>query len=324
LHQKKRVKEARIAADQLWQMAQENQVMLHWQGMGDWGKAGDTETTAMALKALFALNPSDARMGKIVRWLALNREGNRWVSTRDTAFALFALTDYLKHSQELQPDYQASVTLNGKQLLNRRFTRADIFAPEVEIRVPARSLKQGDNLLAIGKEGAGRLYYTVILTQFVSQGEIKSLVTGAGITVRREYYSMVSAKDPRTGIITTTPSPNSTTEFRSGESILVRLKIYSPKEYSYVVAEDPIPAGCEITERGGLEPWEWDRWWSDMDARDEKMAVFFRNLPAGNSIVEYHLRPQIPGDFHVMPTQVYSMYNPDLHGSGEETRIILR
>jgi len=319
-----RTTEAGVAAERLWQRGQETQALAWWKGRPGWGRGGDTETTGLALKALLAVNPNDRRLFKVVRWLVLNREGDGWVSTRDTAFILFALTDFLKHSQELTPDYEARLSLNGKTLLERRFTRVDLFAPEVEVKAGGRSLVRGDNLLDITKNGAGNLYYTLILRQFVGQGDLPEIITGAGITIARSYYRMVSARDPRTGVITTSPSPHAVADFRSGESILVRLKIASANQCEYVVVEDPLPAGCEVTERGELEPWEWDRWWSDLTVRDEKVAIFARRLPAGVSTIEYYLRPQIPGDYHVMPTQVYAMYNPDLRGSGAEARVRLR
>ena len=316
--------EAQVAAERLWRRAQETQALAWWKGRAEWGRGGNTETTALALQSLLAVEPGDPRLYKAVRWLVLNREGNHWVSTRDTAFVLFALTDFLKASRELQPDYRAEVSLNGKPLLTRRFTRDDLFAPEVEVRVSGRSLRRGVNTLRLSKAGPGSLYYTAVLRQFVGQEEIPELITGAGISVRRSYYRMISTRDRRTGAFSTVPAPDPTTAFRSGESILVRLTITSPRHYDYVVVEDPLPAGCEVAERGDLEPWEWDRWWSDMDVRDEKVAVFARRLPAGASTIEYHLRPQIPGDYHVMPTQVYAMYNPDLRGAGAETRVRLR
>ena len=319
-----RTADAKVAADRLWQRANETQALAWWKGRQEWDRAGDTETTGLALKALLALNPNDPRIMKIVRWLVLNRQGNCWVSTRDTAFVLFALTDFLKRSQELQPDYEAQVTLNGKTILSRHFTRDDLFAPEVEVKVSGGALHRGTNTVQFTKEGTGNLYYTLTLRQFVGQGDLPEVITGAGITVQRSYYRVVSQRDPRTGVIVTSPSPDPVTDFRSGEPILARLKITSDKAYDYVIVEDPLPAGCEVSEQGDLEPWEWNRWWSDMDIRDEKVAVFARRLPAGVSTIEYHLRPQIPGDYHVMPTEVYSMYNPMVRGSGAEARVRLR
>jgi hypothetical protein len=315
---------ARAAAGQLWRQGQETQALLSWRGGNDWGRADTTETTALAFQALAELFPDDPRLFKVVRWLVLNREGNHWVSTRDTAFIVYALTDFLQRSQELKPDYEAAVALNGKPILTRRFAQTDLFSPEVEIEVSGSSLRQGDNLLSIDKQGAGNLYYTLMLRQFVGQEDMTKLITGAGISIDRQYYRMATERGLRGGAITTAPAPRPTTDFRSGEAILARLTITSPRQYDYVVVEDPLPAGCEAVEQGDLFPWEWDRWYSDMEVRDEKVAVFARRLPAGKSTIEYHLRPQIPGQYHVMPTEVYSMYNPELRGSGAEARVSVR
>jgi len=321
---RERAGEARVAARRLWGLAEETRSGVSWRGMEGWGRGGAIETTALAFQALLAINAEDPRLPKVARSLALSREGNHWASTRDTAFVLYALTDYLKRSRELRPDYEATVSLNGKPLLARRFTQADLFAPEVEVKVARGALRVGDNLLQLDKKGTGSLYYTLTLRQFVGQEDIAKLITGAGISVDRQYYRLSATRNPRTGVISISPGPRPTTALRSGESVLVKLTITTPREHDYVVIEDPLPAGCEVAEQGKLEPWEWDRWWSDMDVRDEKVAIFARRLPAGTSTIEYHLRPQIPGDYHVMPTEVYAMYNPGLRGSGAETRVTLR
>jgi hypothetical protein len=178
--------------------------------------------------------------------------------------------------------------------------------------------------LAIARQGRGNLYYTLILRQFVGGEDMTELVTRAGISVTRQYYRMQSERNPRTGEFTTAPAQRPDVEFKPGEAVLVRLTIRAPRQYEYVIVEDPIPAGCEVAEEPEAVVSEWDKWWSDMDVRDQKVAVFARRLPEGASTIEYHLRPQIPGDYHVMPTAVYSMYNPDLRGSGAEARVRLR
>jgi len=314
---------ARVSAERLWRRAHKTQAFVWWPGSGDYGRGGDIETTALAFQSLYALAGDDPRLLKAVRWLVLNRQGSCWVSTRDTAFAVLALTDFVKQSEELRPDFQTTVSLDGKVILSRRFTREDLFAPEVEIRASGGALGRGDHVLQVRKEGAGNLYYTAILKQAVFQEDIPRIITSAGISVERSYYRLVSQRDPTTGAIVTRPAPAPTTEFRSGEPTLVRLTIRAPREHEFIIIEDPLPAGCEVSERGDLEQWEWSYWYSDMEVRDEKVAFFARHLPL-KSVIEYHLRPQIPGDYHVMPTQVYSMYNPELRGSAAETRVRLR
>jgi hypothetical protein len=318
-----RLREARAVANQLENRATKTQALVWWEGAGAWDRGGAVETTALVFRSLYSLDPHDQRLMRVVRWLVQSRQGNCWVSTRDTAFAVLALTDFVKQTEELKPDFQATVSLDGTVLLRRHFSRDDLFTPEVEIRTPATAVGSGDHALRINKQGVGNLYYTAVLKQTVFQEDLPRVITGAGISVERAYHRLVRQRNPATGAITTLPEPTPTTEFRAGEPILVRLTIRAPAERDYVIVEDPLPAGCEVVERGDLEPWEWSYWYSDMEVRDEKVAFFARRLP-GNCTLEYHLRPQIPGDYHVMPTEVYSMYNPDVRGSGAETRVRLR
>jgi alpha-2-macroglobulin len=318
-----RTREAKVIANHLWEKAERGD-LIYWRGQGqDWWDNGNIEITTWAFKSLVALDANDSRLPKVARWLVLNRQGNHWYSTRDTAFALYALTDYLKHTQELNPDFEAQVTLNGKTR-SRHFGKENLFDPEVEWVFKGGELKGGDNLLEIAKPGAGSLYYTLSFTQYVGKDEMNKLVTGSGISVERNYYRLINEKDPRTGVITTSPSPNPVRDFPAGESILVRLEIRAPKEFAYFVIEDPLPAGCEGIDQGRLDLWDWNYWFSDREMRDEKAVFFARKIPAGVSTIEYYLRPQIPGDYHVMPTQAYAMYNPDLRGSGEEDRVKIK
>ena len=70
--------------------------------------------TSLSLKALSQINPGSDLLPKAARWLVKNRRnGYYWLSTKETAFAIYGLTDYLKVSKELAPDYTYEVYLNG-------------------------------------------------------------------------------------------------------------------------------------------------------------------------------------------------------------------
>jgi uncharacterized protein YfaS (alpha-2-macroglobulin family) len=163
-----RTADARRLAQLLWQRAQRSPDLCWWEGnrahYWDIGE-GPVEVTALAFQVVSEVTPDDSRLPKAVRWLVLNRSGNHWDSTRDTAQVLYAITDFLRRSQELAPDYQATITVGGREVLSRRFTAADVFQPELEVEVPAASLRRGDNLVTLRKEGPGTLYYTAIFTQ---------------------------------------------------------------------------------------------------------------------------------------------------------------
>jgi uncharacterized protein YfaS (alpha-2-macroglobulin family) len=322
-----RTADAGRLAQLLWQRAQRSPDLCWWEGnrehYWDIGE-GPVEVTALAFQVVSEVTPDDSRLPKAVRWLVLNRSGNHWDSTRDTAQVLYAITDFLRRSQELAPDYQATITVGGREVLSRRFTAADVFQPELEVKVAAAALRRGDNPVTLRKEGPGTLYYTAIFTQYVTGGDETDVVSGSGITVEREYFRLVRAREPSRRATMMFTEAKSTTDFTSGEPVLVRLTVNAPREQEYMVIEDPLPAGCEVSDRGDVEMWEWDRWYSDMEVRDEKVAFFARRLPAGRSVLEYHLRPQIPGEYHALPTKVYSMYNPSLRSVGAGAEVSIR
>ena len=61
--------------------------------------------------------------------------------------------------------------------------------------------------------------------------------------------------------------------------------------------------------------------YSHMELRDEKVAFFITSMPQGRRAVRYRLRAEIPGRFHAMPTNGYSMYAPDVRCISDEWRV---
>ena len=52
--------------------------------------------------------------------------------------------------------------------------------------------------------------------------------------------------------------------------------------------------------------------YSNMELRDQKVAFFISHMPQGTRTLTYRLRAEIPGQFHVLPTNGYAMYAPDI------------
>src|SRR5262249_22208983 len=94
--------------------------------MLDFTEDNDLEATALSLKALAQINPKSELLAKTARWpVAHRRNGYYWDTTKHTAFAIYALTDYLRASKELSADYSLEVYLNGEQIASKRVTAAD-------------------------------------------------------------------------------------------------------------------------------------------------------------------------------------------------------
>jgi uncharacterized protein YfaS (alpha-2-macroglobulin family) len=92
---------------------------------------------------------------------------------------------------------------------------------------------------------------------------------------------------------------------------------------SWVVVDDPVPAGASIL-GGGLanqsslltqgerrEGWAWQGF---DERRFDGMRVYYRFVPKGSWVVEYTVRLNNPGIFSLPATRVEAMYAPEMFG----------
>ena len=73
-----------------------------------------------SLKLLVHEKPQSPLLPKVAVYLMNHRrEGFYWYSTKQTAMVIYGLTDYLKSTGELKPNLKATVTVNGKPVLDQ-------------------------------------------------------------------------------------------------------------------------------------------------------------------------------------------------------------
>ncbi|HEY1604286.1 MAG TPA: MG2 domain-containing protein [Allosphingosinicella sp.] len=107
-----------------------------------------------------------------------------------------------------------------------------------------------------------------------------------------------------------------------GDVLKVRIIIDAPVDRTWVVVEDPIPAGASIVSGGGNQSAllsakaEGGTLWPDYVERGfDAWRGYFGWLPQGRTIVEYAVRINGAGRFQLSPTRVIAMYSPDIHAS---------
>ena len=109
----------------------------------------------------------------------------------------------------------------------------------------------------------------------------------------------------------------------SGDLLEVELGVEAKNDYDYVLIEDIKPAGCEPVEvRSGEHAGQ--GLYANMELRDQKVAFFVSQLPQGRRVLSYRLRAETPGAFHVLPTNSYAMYAPEVRALSDEARISIR
>jgi uncharacterized protein YfaS (alpha-2-macroglobulin family) len=296
----------------------------HWEesAIDWWAMNTDTRSTAIVLDALVRVDPENALLPNVVRWLMVARRAGIWETTQENAWALISLTDWMELTGELRGNYELRVGLDGEPLL------FDVVTPET-VRTPREVTLTGVDLvdasshsLSIARDaGEGTLYYTAHWTVGLPVEEVEPLDRGVSIT--REYRQAGASED----------AVEEVTALAVGEEIEVRLTITAPNDLYYVVVVDPIPAGCEAVDTSlattsvleptpGLDrsdsPWGWWwHWFSRSEFRDDKVVLFVDVLSAGTYTYTYRLRAMTPGAFHVLPANASEFYFPEVFGRSD-------
>lgn len=285
------------------------------------------EMTAFALKAVVGAYPRSASAEKIMAYLMSQRQGHEWKSTKDTSAVLFALVDYIKSTGELDSDFTADITLNGRLLKTVSFKRGDAFKEGVEMQLSVRDMKN-INSLRIAKNGNGKLYVSASQSYYTSEEHIKP--HGNNFTVTRGYYILQPAKKSDGSWSYNARLLSPSTDLHSGDEILVKVSVRAKEDNQYFMLEDFFPSGFEPVKDtqgydingfeyyDGLEDDEWSYFWSHQDVRDEKISFFVTYLPKGEQTFTYIMRAEASGTFHVMPAQAMLMYYPDTLSTSSE------
>ncbi|HEX7957671.1 MAG TPA: alpha-2-macroglobulin family protein, partial [Pyrinomonadaceae bacterium] len=183
----------------------------------------NTEATALSVKALARNLPQSEVLPRAARWLVSHRRhGYYWLSTRETAFAIYALIDYVKVSHDLDPDYSLEVYVGGQQVLQKQVTAADA-ASRVPFTLQRRGGEVGQSAeVRVVKRGPGVLYLATTLTHYTNEEQTPEQGVPQ-LKLHREYLRLkVGEKADGTLGWETEPLAG---DVRSGDIIVSRLVI---------------------------------------------------------------------------------------------------
>jgi alpha-2-macroglobulin len=285
----------------------------------------DTRTTAVVLTVLSEVQPKNALLPQVVRWLMYNRENDTWETVQETAWAVFGLTNWMVISGDANPAYTFSAQINDKPLIEpiNTASRPDAATTPAKGAITAADLaKDGttNNLLITRSAGDGTLYYSATLTAYLPVSQIKAV--SKGITVSRQY-SLAGDRENKP-----------ITSAKVGDSIRVTVTLTVPEDMPYVTVTDPIPAGTESLDPNlattggvGVQPqlqfknpfaggYGW--WWfGDTQLRDEQTILSAEYLPRGTYTFTYVVRAGLAGTYNVIPTTAQQVYFPEVYGRSD-------
>lgn len=299
-------------AGEIESAARVERLSAHWESkrakMLDFSDYDQTEGTALSLKALSRIKPESPLLPLVARWLVSDRQnGSYWDSTKDTAFAIFGLIDYVKVSRELNPSYDLEVYVNGETVLAEHVGDANGTQTFVVNRKGATFGE--NNQIRVVKRGKGALYMSSSVDYYTTDENVPARGS-ADLNVTREYlrlkvenvgYNLKWSTSPLTG------------EIQSGDLIVVKLHV-TGKQARHLMIEDPIPSGAEQVEAVGNLNLDyadntWTDWYSSREFHDRKTVFFLDNFD-GDATFQYAMRVQIPGEFVVAAARAELMYQP--------------
>ena len=313
---------AHEVAAEIERSAKVDSLSAHWESKRpprlDFMEYDQTEGTALSLKALTRIKPDSPLLPQAARWLVSDREnGSYWNSTKDTAFAIFGLIEYVKKSRELSPAYDLEVYVNGETVVTEHVTDANGAQTFVVNR--AGGAVGETNNVRIVKRGKGSLYFSTAIDYYTNDENVAARGSG-DIGITREYLRL-KVETTNNGLKWATEPLSG--EIHSGDLIVVKLHV-TGKDSRHLMLEDPIPSGAEQVEEVGNVDLEanktgWSDWYSSREFRDRR-TVFFLDHFDGDVTFQYAMRVQIPGQFVVAPARVELMYKPETHANAATQR----
>lgn len=279
-----------------------------------WLHSSAAETTALCLDALLSSGAGFAGDFKAVQWLVDEQKVGRWRTTSENVAVLRALSGYFNIYEKENPSFTATVTADDgtgkKEILKGDFADRKPAAITARLPLAARGGAAAAARLAISSPQA-RAYYT-LRTRYipVQEGEAEA----NGFTIERKMEPLRPADSAMT----------------RSTRWLVKIKVTTPQDRTFVALEDRLPAGFELVDttlstestedaavKEGTEAAEWFGGFYRTENYDDKVQAFADYMTAGTHEFTYMMQAVAAGDFSWPGARCEMMYEPEVYA---ETR----
>lgn len=277
----------------------------------DW-KNDRVETMSALLYAASKLGQEDFAE-TLAHDLIAERNGIAWKNSRDTAWAVIALSEKLKKYRENASPSEVTVSVNGTEQAKKSLGAADVASGSAIVDISAAAFKPGANSVTVKKSGSSAVY-AVMLVTYTDKSDSFAPVSN-GMSVSRAYYKVDAEKTDKGYSLSLSNASN----FKAGDLVMAEITVTSNgRAVDYIMASDPLPAGFSVVRNdgdyyGGNYPKEYET----RQAYDDRV-VFFKRGPMDKSVFRYFLRADIPGNYRVIPADVSRMYYPGTNASGKD------
>ncbi|HEY5931235.1 MAG TPA: alpha-2-macroglobulin family protein [Burkholderiales bacterium] len=258
--------------------------------------SGDVNANRMLLSFLDAASWRED-IPRLVRGTLDRQQHGHWNTTVANAWGVLAMAKFSAKFESEPVTGRAHAQLEAQQ--NALDWSKSQKGGVIDFKWPA-----GEAPLSVRQEGTGKPWVTVQSRAALPLRQ--PLSTGFHIS---RTVTPVEAKVPG--------------EIRRGDTVRVRLEIEAQSDMTWVVVDDPVPAGSAILGSGlgkdsqilGSGEQKRGFVWPAFEERSfDAFRAYYRFVPKGSWVVEYTVRLNNPGSFQLPPTRVEAMYAPEMFG----------
>ena len=236
-------------------------------------------------------------MPRLVRGALGRMRRGAWGTTTANAWGVLSMN---KFSDRYESQPVTGVTAVGLDR-DQKTISAEPTAPQTPVDFNWPDAK---TTLSIRHEGEGKPWVT-----------IQSL---AAIPLRQPFSSGYRIKKTLTPVVQRTKG-----KWSRGDAVRVRLELTAQADMTWVVVNDPIPAGSSIlgtglgrdsnllTRNERAAGWTWPAF---EERSFEAFRAYYEVVPKGDWSVEYTVRLNNPGVFQMPETRVEALYAPEMFG----------
>ncbi|CAM5181915.1 Alpha-2-macroglobulin OS=Castellaniella defragrans OX=75697 GN=HNR28_001586 PE=3 SV=1 [Castellaniella defragrans] len=283
---------------------------------GWWLMSNVTTAQARLLMTVLARPEWRADLPRLLTGLLSLQSHGAWSTTTANALGILAVNDYARKVEAHAGERAVTVALTSRaagdkasgpepQVLRWADMPQSDGVHRKSLDFPWPAAREG--VLTLAQQGAGSGWATVTARAAVAE----TRPTNAGMRLERAITAVSKA------------APD---HWTVGDVYRVRLTIHSQEPVVWSVVSDPVPAGASIlgsglgrdsaiatAEESGDLP-SWDR--PTFIERDAGLyRAYFEVMNAGTQTLEYTVRINASGDFHLPPTRAEALYQPDIFGT---------
>jgi uncharacterized protein YfaS (alpha-2-macroglobulin family) len=274
-----------------------------------WWLMSSADSNANRLLLLMADNPAwKEDIGRLARGALGRQQKGRWGTTVANAWGVLALDKFSRLFEKEQVTGTAGATLaNASKSIA---FGGDPAGGKLLLPWP----RGGDGQLALEHAGTGKPWATV---QVLSAVPLKAPLS-SGYRIAK---TVTPVEQKVKGV------------WSRGDVYRVHLELEAQSDMTWVVVNDPIPAGATVlgSGLGGdsqlMSGGERSGGWATLAFQErsfEGYRAFYQFVPKGKWRVEYTVRLNNPGQFNLPPTRVEAMYSPEMFGAAPNAAITVK